>query len=49
MPRNLPSKNWRRETGLLIRVTAVRPSISSLIDWLAAKVPNRAATSIMVS
>jgi len=30
-------------------VTAVRPSISSLMDWLAANVPKRAATSIMVS
>ena len=49
MPRNLPSRNWRRDTGLLIRVTAVRPSISSLIDWLAAMAPNRAAASIMVS
>ena len=39
MPRYLPSKNWRRETGLLIRVTAVRPSISSLIDVLARTAP----------
>ena len=43
MPRNLPIRNCRRFTGLLIRVTAVRPSISSLIDMLAASTPKSTA------
>ena len=37
MPRYLPSRNCRRVTGLLISVMAVRPSISSLIEMLAAR------------
>ena len=49
MPANLPSMNWRRETGLLITVMAVRPSISSLIDRLAVSAPNRTAASMIVS
>ena len=36
-------------TGLLIIVIAVRPSISSLTKMLAAKVPNTAAASMIVS
>src|SRR5262249_54087795 len=49
MPANLPSKKWRRETGLLITVTAVRPSISSLIDMLAATTEKTTAASMIVS
>jgi hypothetical protein len=49
MPANLPSRNCRRETGLDMSVTAVRPSISSLIDMLAAIAPKATAASMMVS
>ncbi len=49
MPANLPSRNCRRDTGLLISVTAVRPSISSLTNMLAASVPKANAASMMVS
>ena len=49
MPRNLPIRNCRRLTGLLISVMAVRPSISSLIDMLAASTPNRTAASMTMS
>src|SRR5271165_4926790 len=46
-PKNLPSKNWRREIGLLISVTAVRPSISSLTEMLAAITANTAGANIV--
>ena len=46
MPRNLPIRNCRRLTGLLMSVTAVRPSISSLIDMLAASTPKSSAASM---
>ena len=49
MPTNLPSRNCRRDTGLLMSVTAVRPSISSLTNMLAARTPNRTANNKMVS
>ena len=49
MPAYLPSMNWRRDTGLLMTVMAVRPSISSLIDRLAVSAPNRTAASMIVS
>ena len=49
MPKNFPRMNCRRDTGLLISVTAVRPSISSLIDMLAASTAKRPAKSMMVS
>ena len=49
MPENLPSKKCRRETGLLTTVTAVRPSISSLIDMLAATTAKRTADSMIIS
>ena len=49
MPTNLPTRNSRRDTGLLISVTAVRPSISSLIDVLAANTAKTTANSMMRS
>ena len=49
MPTNLPSRNCRRLTGLLITVSAVRPSISSLIEMLDAKTPKRMAASMTMS
>ena len=37
MPRNFPTMNSRRPTGLDRSVSAVRPSISSAIDTLAVQ------------
>ena len=48
MPTYLPSKNWRRDTGLLMTVMAVRPSISSLIDRLAASTPKSTPANMMM-
>ena len=48
-PTYFPSKNWRRVTGLLITVIAVRPSISSLIEMLVISTPNATGASIATS
>ncbi len=49
IPRYFPSRNCRRDTGLLITVIAVLPSISSLIEMAAPKTPNSTAASMAVS
>ena len=49
MPTNLPSKNCRRVTGLLMSVTAVRPSISSLTDMLASRTQNSIVANMIMS
>ena len=49
MPKYLPSKNCRLVTGLLMSVTAVRPSISSLTDMLASRTQNSIVDNMIMS